>query len=476
MTTTAKHRKPSSPIRRALSMSALNTVVGRLGTFLTGIVLARLLTPADFGVYAVAFVALIALLSLNELGVSLAVVRWPGDPERILPTVTTISFVASALLYVACFFAAPSFTHALGAESATGVVRVLCLSMVVGGLTAPVAQLVNREFRQGVRLVVDLANLVVTTAVTVSLAATGHGAWSLAIGQLLGNVAMAVALFALTRRWPRPGFDPRQARELLAFGLPLAGSSLLVVAMLNIDYVVTGRLLGPVALGFYLQAFNLASWPVNVFSVVVRRVSLAAFARVQENPDERESVLARMATLLAVPTLPVCALLGLLALPVVTTLYGTKWSESAAVLQFLVILGLVRVAAELGYDFLVALGKPRATLWLQGGWLVALAVALPVGASLGGIQGVGLAHAAVAVLLVLPAFVLAVRGTGVRVAGLWRAVCRPVLGCLVLTAVVLTVRLLTPAGFVQLLIAGSLGALAYLAVVWPLRHELKAAR
>ncbi|WP_020668521.1 lipopolysaccharide biosynthesis protein [Amycolatopsis nigrescens] len=473
MTTTGRHRRAESPIRRALSFSALNTVLSKVGTFATGIVLARLLSPADFGVYAVAFVALIALLSLNELGVSLAVVRWPGDPARILPTVTTISMISSGLLYAACYFGAPAFTKALGAADATGVVRLLCVAVLVDGLTAPIAQLVNREFRQGIRLLVDLANLLVTTGVTVSLAATGHGAWSLAGGQLAGNVTASIVLFTLVRRWPRPGFDPACARELLRFGLPLAGSSLLLVAMLNIDYVITGRMLGAVALGFYLQAFNLASWPVNMFSLVVRRVSLAAFARVQEDEAERESVLARMATLLAVPTLPVCALLGLLALPVVTTLYGTKWSESASVLQFLVILGVVRVAGELGYDFLVALGRSRTTLWLQGGWLVSLGIALPVGALLGGIQGVAIAHAAVAVLLVLPAFVFAVCRTGVRARVLAAAVKLPVLGCLLMAAVVFGVRMLTPAGFGQLVLGGTLGLATYAVVVWPLRHSLK---
>jgi PST family polysaccharide transporter len=114
-------------------MSLLNTVVGKLGTFVTGIVLARLLMPEDFGVYAVAFVALIALLSLNELGVSLAIVRWPGDPERIRPTVTTISVVTSILVYLLCWFGAPAFTDAMDVPEATGVVRLLCVGALIDG-------------------------------------------------------------------------------------------------------------------------------------------------------------------------------------------------------------------------------------------------------------------------------------------------------------------------------------------------------
>ena len=462
-----------APIRKALSLSLLNTVIGKLGTFLTGVLLARLLTPEDFGVYAVALVALAAVLSLNELGVSLALVRWPGDPRRIAPTVTTISMASSSVLYALCWFGAPMFAEAMHAPSATGVLRLLCVSVLIDGLTATPAQLVNREFRQGVRLTVDLANLVLTTGVTVVLAVTDHGAWSLAAGQLTGNAISALVLFRLAAMWPRPGFDRSVVGELLRFGLPLAGASLLVFAMLNIQYVVTGRMLGAVALGLFLQAFNLSSWPVNVFSTVVRRVSLAAFAQVQDDPVRRQDVLSRMTMLLAVPTLPVCALLGLLALPTVSTLYGSAWVASAAALQFLVILGLVRVAAELAYDFLVALNRSQITLWLQGGWLVALGIALPVGARLGDIEGVAFAHAAVALLLMLPAYTIAVVRTGIPLRALTSPLMRPVIGCVLLMAVVVAVRLFTEPSLFQLLLGGALGVAVYLPVVWPLRHQLR---
>lgn len=465
--------KESSKVRRALGLSLLNTVVGRLGTFLTGIVLARLLAPEDFGVYAVALVALTAMLSLNELGVSIAIVRWPGDPQRIAPTVTTISVLFSAILYVLCFITAPAFSAALGAPEATGVVRLLCVTVIIDGITAAAVQLANREFKQGSRLVVDSINLVLTTAVTVGMAVSGHGAWSLAVGQLTGNVLSGVMLCYLVRMWPKPGFDRSLARELLTFGLPLAGGSLLVFAMLNIHYIVTGRMLGAIALGFFLQAFNLSSWPVNMFSMVVRRVSLPAFAALQDDREAREATFARFTSLLAVFTLPVCVLLGLLALPLVSTLYGHKWAASAAALQWLAVLALVRVACELAYDYLVALGRSRTTMWLQGGWLAALAVALPVGAYFGDIQGVAVAHAAVALLVALPAFALAVGRTGVHLASLVRPLIRPVLGSLAMAGVLLLLRLAFAPSALMLVVGGLACALVYAPFVWPLRHDLR---
>lgn len=461
--------KQEQKVSKALGLSLLNTAIGRLGTVLTGILLAHILTPADFGAFAVALVALTALLSINELGVSIVLVRWPGNPREIAPTVTTISIASSALLYVVCWFAAPAFAEQLGSPEAVGVVRLLCTSVLIDGATAAAAQFVNREFRQGARLVVDFSNLALSTGVTVALAVAGFGPVSLAVGRLVGNGLSALLLFRLVGLWPRPGFDRSKAGELIRAGLPLAGASLLVVAMLNVDYVIVGHVLGAVALGLYLQAFNLASWPVNMFSTVVRRVSLAAFARVQFDPEARQRVLAKLAGMLMAATLPVCALLGLLALPLVTTLYGQEWRGATGALEFLVILGAVRVACELAYDYLVALGHGRRTMWLQGLWFAALVVFLPIGAHVDGIRGVGIGHAAVAVLVVLPAFALAVRATGVPIGLLARSVARPVIGCALLVVVLLGVRWLTSPSFDRLLIGGVLGLAVYVPVVWPMR-------
>lgn len=460
-------------VRRGLVFSMLNNVVGRLGTIVAGIVLARLLVPADFGVFAVALVALNAVLSMNELGASLALVRWPGDPRRIAPTVTTISLGTSAVLYLVCLLGAGPFASAMGSPDAAGVVRLLCVSVLIDAVTATPAALLTRDFRQGQRLAVDLSSFALSTGLTVALAAGGYGAWSLAWGRLAGNLLSAALLFWLAEIWPRPGFDRRQFGELLSFGMPLAGASLLLFGMLNVDYLVVGPLLGPVALGLYLQAFNLSSWPVNMFSTAVRRVSLAAFSRLQGDPAALVAALARSTALLAAATLPVCALLGLLAHPAVTVVYGQRWAGSASALQFLAVLGLARVLTELLYDFLVAVGRGRDTMLLQGLWLVALLPALTVGAHLDGIRGVGLAHAVVAVCLVTPAFCLAVARTGVP----WRPwlapLGRPLVATALLVAAVVTVRWVTEPGFVQLVAGGLAGVAVYLPVIAPMRHLVR---
>ena len=85
----------------------LNTLLGRLGTLAIGVALARILGPEEFGTFAVALLALLAVLSFNELGVSLAIVRWPGSPREIAPTVATLSTLSSAVLAAVTIAVAP---------------------------------------------------------------------------------------------------------------------------------------------------------------------------------------------------------------------------------------------------------------------------------------------------------------------------------------------------------------------------------
>lgn len=458
--------------RRALWWSVANNVVGRVGTTLIGIILARILTPEDYGVYAVALVVLNILLSVNELGVSLAIVRRPNDVSDIAPTVGTMSLVASLLMCGIIFATAPMIADALGIADATGVIRVLSLAIVIDALTAVPAALMTREFMQKERLIVDTAGFVVTSGTALALAATGAGPWALVWGALLGNLVNAVFILRYTPERYGFGFNPAVARELLGFGLPLAGASLLIIALLEIDYIVIGAELGAVSLGFYLLAFNLSTWPVNMFSAPARRISLPLFARLHNGETSASEAFVPVCCALLLVTLPACVLLGVFAEPLVNLVYGDRWMPSAEVLPWLMVLAFTRVLGELVYDFLVALGMSRSNLVLQAVWLVALVITLPIAVRADGIVGVAIAHACVAVLIVLPSYAFVLRRAGVSLRGLAAQLVRPLAGGILGAAAGICAISLISDGIVQLMIGGALVASVYLAVVYPMRTML----
>jgi O-antigen/teichoic acid export membrane protein len=453
-------------LRKGLRWSLVNTLIGRLGSFLTGIVIARIVAPDDFGVYAVALVALNLLLSMNELGVSVALVRHPGSVAALAPTVTTVAIGMSTVLFAASWFAAAPFADAMGVPEATGVVRLMSAAVLIDGLAAVPVALLTRAFMQGRRTQIDLIAFAVSTPTTILLAMAGYGAWSLAWGAVIGNLVTAVlSLVYAPARYP-PGFNRKTALGLLKFGLPLAGASLLLLALLNVDFVVVGRILGKADLGLYLLAFNLSTWPMTLVSTAVRRVTTAMFAQLSERGDGREGFRDSLFLVLSLGML-LGTLLAAYAAGIVTFLYGERWAAAAVAGPALVILSIGRMLVELTYDYLVALGRTMGNAWLHAVWLAALAPALAAGAMMFGIRGVSWGHAVVVLLVVVPGAGILLHRAGIPV---WRLLGDFALPAAGSAAVLLSAWWLTsvlPSGFLMLAFGGVAGLAVYALIVGP---------
>jgi O-antigen/teichoic acid export membrane protein len=316
---------------------------------------------------------------------------------------------------------APILSRLLGAPGATSTIRVMALTLPLAGIAAVPSALLRREFRMDRMFIADTANNLASAAVVIPLAIAGWGplalAWAFVAGQVLTTVLVIV--YSPARYWP--GWDGRQVGGLLRFGMPLVGANVLGFSIQNVDYIVVGRLLGSAQLGLYMWAFNISGWPQNVFSSVVRNVSLPAFARMQERGANMAEQFSSALRLVSRFTFPVCLFLGALAQPLIVTVYGSKWAAASHALVGLAILAAARTVMELFSDFLVSLGRTRAVFVVQIIWLPVLAGALVVLVSRFGIAGAGAAHAVVASLIVIPAFVYFVRRAGVPVPMVARA-------------------------------------------------------
>lgn len=463
-------------VRSAARWSLVNTVVMRLGNFATGIVLARfVLGPAAWGVYGIAQTVLLVLLSANELGVGLAIVRWDGDPRRFAPTVLTLSALSSGVLYVALFFSAPAVARSLGSPDASGVLRVMCLCVVLDGLSQVPAGFLTREFQQGRRMAIDAVNFVLSTAVTLLLAFGGWGAMSFAVGSVVGNVAALVGCCLAAPGTLRFGWNPDQARALLRFGLPLAGASMLALGVVNVDTLVVGSTLGKVSLGFYVLAFNISGWPVRIISEAARRVSFAGFSRLADSPQALAQGFSRALGVLITGTVPLCVLLGVLSGPIVELVYGSQWLPAAKALPWLMALGLARIGCELAYDCLVAVGQRRSLIMVQGLWLVVLIPVLVVAARSRGIVGVSQGHVLVAAGIVVPVFLFALSRGGIGVGWIARACAWPFAGGAVMAATLLGLERQFGDSRPALLATASVALAAYAVCVLPSRPFLRGA-
>jgi O-antigen/teichoic acid export membrane protein len=389
-------------------------MVARFSTLGIGVALARILGPHEFGAFAVAMVALLALLSFNELGVSLAIVRWEGEPSEIAPTVATISVISSVIIYAGCFLGAPAFASAMGAPSAANVIRVLAINVIFDGLVSTPVALMQRYFRQDRKMIADQANNWIGTGTSIGLALLHFGAMSLAIGRLAGAAVAAILFIAFSPEPLRFGFDPVKAKELFRFGMPLAGASIVVFAVQNVDQIVVGHVLGATTLGFYALAFNLSSWPLTVFSMPIRTVAPALFSRLQHDRPAMHKTFLACLELVETITLPICMLISGAAVPLVSFVYGSKWAMAVQALAWLGGLAAIRILFEFIYDFFVVLARSRVVFTIQVVWLIILVPGLIAGSKAYGIGGAAMAEVAVGLLVLLPWYMAELGKVGIE--------------------------------------------------------------
>ncbi len=458
---------------RGLGWSLLGTLATKIGSFAMGLVLARLLAPEDFGLYAIALAATQFVMHINDAGIIAATVQWRGKLEDMAPTAAVLAVSFSAAVYGVFWVIAPSFARLAGNEAATPVVRLLTAIILVDGVTAVRSAALLRRFEQDRLTKAIVVGFVANAALAIPLAAGGAGAYSFAVGQVAASVVTGVLVFLSARLPVRLAMDREIAGRLLRFGLPLAGSLGIESVLVNADYVIVGDALGPVALGYYLIAFNVSSWVPGLVGTAVRYVSVAGFSRLAENdPESLELGVRRSVPLLLAAVLPAAVLMCTLAHQMVVFLYGQKWAPAADVLRFLAVLMVVRMFTSFAFDILTSVGATKWTVWVNLGWVAVLVPALLVGTHLDGIRGTAIGHSVVALLVALPLAALALHRSGVRLRPMLPGLVRPLGGAVLATLVVVAIAtamapLTGGLPVVELSVAGGAGLLVYALVVVP---------
>lgn len=463
-------RQPSAlgtRISRGLGWSLLGQGVSRAFVFAAGLALARLLAPIDFGEVAAGLTVASVALAINELGVIPALVRGVGEVRSASATAATIAFANSAAIYCAAFLVAPAVARLTNTPGSVGVIRIMALSVLVDGAIAVPLAMLYRDLRTVVQVTAEVGGMAAYAGTALALASFGLDGEAVAWGRVAGAAVTGVVI-AAAGRWPaRPSFDLSIARSLLTFGFPLAASTAVLESVMNVDYLIVGRELYGAALGVYLLAFNLSSWPVSVLSVAIARVSFAGYSALCDDHERLDRGFAHSVAVALSFTVPLVALLMWLASDLVALLYGPAWMAAAAPLRWLVLIGGVRVMLTMAGEVLAVTGRVGTVLWLRVVWLAALPVPLMVGAEAGGLRGVAMAHVLVGMVLVVPLFLWRLHNAGFDLAPLARSVARPLLAAMAAVLSMSVLGRLVSAPVTRIVVLGAMGAGVYALALLP---------
>ncbi len=454
--------------RGALVVAAAQ--LGRQLVALAGIaVLARLLTPHEYGLAGMAM-AVVAFVSLfSELGLSAATVQKDDLTPEQVSGVFWVSAATGAALTALLASCAPLVARFYGEPRVEGVVAALSLGFVVSSLGAQHNALLSRRMAFGRASAVDATAFVAATAAGIGAAVAGWGVYAL-VAQFLTERAFCTAGYWAASGW-RPGRPRRGAgvRSMLRLGGYLSAFNVVNYFARNLDRVLLGRVWGADSVGLYSRAYTLMMVPMTFFTGPLQQVMVPALSRVAADRDRFESLYLRALRAVAAVSFPTMAGLLVAAEEAVAVVMGPQWGGVVPIFRVLALSALVQaVVSPVGWLYVASGRTDRLFRWS----LIAtplIAAGFVAGLRWGAL-GVAIGYAAVMIGIAGPlAVAYALRTVGLRWAPLLRALGPLVLPAVASTALLWALRtwVLLPLGLgsgarlAALVAAGALTQLAY---------------
>lgn len=353
-------------VKRGVAWTTFTFALTRGLSFVSLLVLTRLLAPSEFGVVGAIVVVLSVIELTADLGMAQTVIyeQGKGIDERV-QVAFTVNMLLTATLTLAVFVSAPLIASFFHASRHVGLFRLAALDVFLTGLGGVHDGLLLRDLRFSARIITQLAGAIVRAGLGVLLAALGFGAASLVWGLVAGTAAWMVALWSCTRFTPTLRFDRAIAASILPYGLGASLFQLLDQVAIQVDSAAVGRVLGQRALGLYSVAFRL---PTLVLENIANQVSLVAFpALSRKRVIDSSGVGAatwRLVRYQSLYALPLAAGLAVLARPIVVTLFSSRWRDASGVFAAVSIMSGISAAGFALGDAFKALGRQRTMIVL----------------------------------------------------------------------------------------------------------------
>ncbi len=450
-------------VRGSIWMIGLRWSMRLLG-FVNTIILARLLTPDDFGLIAMTVLATGFVMALTEAGSAQALIRHP-DPQRVhYDTAWTINVLLGLAAGLVIAVMAPLAPFYFDDGRITGVLLVTALSTAIAGFGNIGATDFRRDFQFGRQFWLQFWPRIASFIVTVALAVAWRSYWALILGWLAGSVAQLVVSYVMHPY--RPRFSLGARAEMLGFSMHASLSSLAWFLEQRLDQIVLGGIVRPATLGLYYLASNLAEMATRELVAPLSPVIYSAYSRIHTDGERMFAAVRKSVG--AAALLGFGASLGLYAVAreFILSIYGPQWVGGVLLLEILALSALGACIRTVTLPLLTAQGRQRATNIASWAQVAALAVLLPLAYRFAGGEGVAGLRAAMEIAAAAVSMTLAFAPYKGLLAGVCRSFARPLLAGAAMVAAVRASQALLPLDpMPSLCLNVPLGALVYVTLV-----------
>ncbi len=451
-----------------IKWSSASQFVRQMMQLVATAVLARLLSPADFGLVGMATIISGFAGLFHDLGTSAAVIQRRNISDELLSSIfwANIAFgVTITFLLIAIAPIAAVFYHE---PRVTPVLRVLSLTFCISGLSILQQAILERDMAFNILARIEITATFLSAAIGIASAIMGAGVWSL-VYQALTMVSVTSVLLWIASSWkPKKIFHWKEIKSVSNFSMNLTGFSIFNYFIRNADNLLIGRFLGAQNLGYYSLAYNLMLYPLQSVSSVIGRVMFPAFSKIQEDDVRFRYTFLKVTGAIALVTFPMMFGLWGVAEPFVMSVFGPQWKESIVLLLIFVPIGMVQsIGTTVGAIYLA---KGRTDWLLRWGVLAGIIIlaSFLIGLRWGTV-GVAAAYAVASLMLAYPSFAIPFKLISLPFRDLLKTLWRPFICGLLMLLVLILIKFILPLStnsISQLSTLVSLGVFIYLLTSW----------
>ena len=393
------------------------------------IILARILSPADYGINAMA-VAITGFAGMfSNLGLSAATVQRPDITHEQVSALFWINTAIGLLVTLIIVAISPVVASFYKTPEMLWVMISLSITFTISGLSVQHSALLNRQMRFFSIAQIDVTAMLAGIIVAIIIGYYGYGYWALIFNTITQTSVRTLGCWFCCRWIPGKPVRNVGVSSMIRFGADLLGFNIINYFARNLDNVLIGRYHGTNAVGLYSKAYQLLMMPITNLKDPITRVAMPALSRLQNNPEDYRNYYLGMVSLLAFVSMPMVALFYTFSHQIVIFLLGSQWGGASELFKILAIAAFIQPVSTTSGMILITTGRSR--LYLKLGILGAVITCASFAAGLPwGAKGVAIAYVAANYLLLFPVFLYTFKGTSITIKNFINAVYRPLISSL----------------------------------------------
>ena len=350
---------------KGVGWSAADALLGQGVTFIVGLVLARLLSPDEYGLIGICLIFTTVLNGIVDSGFSNALIRKKEVTDEDYNTMFTTNMAISIVLYVLLFISAPLVSDFFLRIELTALVRVTGLILFFNALSITQVTILTKNIDFKTKTKASLVSAIISGVIGIAMAFMGYGVWSLVAQQLSKQLLYTLCLWVLSKWWPKFTFYKDSFKYMWGFGWKLLASGILNNVWNQLYQVVIGRCYTSSTLGHYTRANEYASIFSSNLTLIVQRVSYPVLAEIQDDKERMVQGYRKVIKITMFVTAVCMISLGAVSEPLIYTLIGTKWQEAATYLPLICISMSLYPLHAINLNILQVLGRSDIFLYLE---------------------------------------------------------------------------------------------------------------